>query len=114
MRYARRNMSESPVRRIKVADGAEVREGAGTVIKAGDTTLALFRVAGRCYAIANACPHRGGPLGTGELEGHVVTCPWHGQTWDVRSGANVRQPGLPGVACFAVTEENGEIFIDKP
>lgn len=107
-------MSEESVQRMKVATAGEVREGAGSVVRVGDTAVALFRVEGRCYAIANACPHRGGPLGEGELEGHVVTCPWHGWTWDVRSGANVRQPRLKNVACFAVSEENGEVFITIP
>jgi nitrite reductase (NADH) small subunit len=107
-------MDDKTLRHLKVASSAEVREGAGTVVVAEGTPVALFRVEGRCYATANACPHKGGPLGEGELEGHVVTCPWHGWTWDVRTGENVRQPRLKGVACFAVTEENGEVFIELP
>ena len=101
-----------PVRRVRIAAEADLREGAGTVVKAEDTLLALFRVEGRCYALANACPHKGGPLGEGELKGHVVTCPWHGWTWDVRTGANVRNPALKKVACFPVHVENGAVFAD--
>lgn len=105
-------MSEKPLRRLRIADEAALREGAGTVVRVEEQSIALFRVEGRCYALANACPHKGGPLGEGELEGHVVTCPWHGWTWDVRTGANVRQPALKKVACFPVSIEAGGVFID--
>lgn len=101
-------------RRIRVAGAGEVLEGKGTAVLVEGKPIALFRVEGACHAIANACPHKGGPLAEGELEGHVVSCPWHGWTWDVRTGANVRQPRLKPVPCFAVTEENGEVFIALP
>lgn len=104
-------MSEGQYRRVRVAAENDVREGEGLAAKAGDTTVALFRVEGQCYAIANACPHKGGPLAEGDVEGHEVHCPWHGWTWDVRTGLNKRQPGT-AVACFPVTVENGEVFID--
>ena len=104
-------MSDTPVRRIRAAAESDLREDAGIAVQAGDTTIALFKVEGRCYAIANACPHRGGPLAEGDLEGHVVHCPWHGWTWDVRTGTNVRQPSSK-VACFPVTIEAGSVFVD--
>jgi nitrite reductase (NADH) small subunit len=98
-------------RQVRVAAEDEVREGAGTVVKVDDVAIALFRVEGQCYAISNVCPHRGGPLGEGDLEGSVVHCPWHGWSWDVRSGINVRQPKLK-VECFPVSVSGGEVFVD--
>jgi nitrite reductase/ring-hydroxylating ferredoxin subunit len=105
-------MSANPIRRIKVATEEMLREGAGTVVIVEEMTLALFRVGGRCYAIENACPHRGGPLSEGEVKDHVVTCPWHGWTWDLRTGANVRNPTLKKVLCFPVIVENGDVFVE--
>jgi len=105
-------MPAHPVRLVKIAAEDTPAEGTGKVVKVDETMLALFRVEGHCYALANACPHKGGPLGEGELTGHVVTCPWHGWTWDVRTGTNVRMPALKKVACFPVTEENGELFVE--
>jgi nitrite reductase (NADH) small subunit len=104
-------MSEEGNRRVRVAAESELSDDTGLAVKAGDTTIALFRVEGRCYAIANECPHRGGPLAEGDLEGHIVHCPWHGWTWDVRTGLNPRQPAGK-VACFPVTVENGSVFVD--
>jgi nitrite reductase/ring-hydroxylating ferredoxin subunit len=108
-------MSAQPLKLVKLgSEETLMREGKGTVVRAEGLALALFKVEGRCYALANACPHRGGPLGEGELHGHVVTCPWHGWTWDVRTGANARNPALKKVACFPVSVVEGEVFIELP
>jgi len=105
-------MSAQPLRRVKLGLEADLAEGRGTLFQVENLAVAVFRVEGRCHAIANACPHRGGPLAEGELNGAVVTCPWHGWTWDVRTGANVRNPALKKVACFPVVVENGDVFIE--
>ncbi len=104
-------MAEPDKRRVWVAEESDLPAESGLAVTAGGRTIALFKVEGRCYAIDNACPHRGGPLAEGDLEGHVVHCPWHGWTWDVRTGTNPRQPASK-VACFPVTVEDGSVFID--
>jgi len=104
-------MSDEGNRRIRVAAESELSDDAGLAVRAGGRAIALFRVEGRCYAIDNACPHRGGPLAEGDVEGHIVHCPWHGWTWDMRTGLNPRQPASK-VACFAVTIEDGSVFVD--
>lgn len=37
-------------------------------------------------AIENWCPHKGGPLAFGKIQDGVVTCPWHGFRYDLRTG----------------------------
>jgi len=98
-------------RRVKVASVGEVEAGQGRVVEAEGQTLALFNVDGVFYAMDNACAHRGGPLGEGDLDGTIVTCPWHAWRWDVKSGANVNNPALR-VACFPVVVENGAVFVE--
>jgi len=102
-----------PQSRVRVASVAEVPAGQGRVVQAGAHTLALFNVAGHLYAIDNTCPHRGGPLGEGDLEGRVATCPWHAWRWDVSTGLNVNNPAVK-VACFPVSVSNGEVFVEVP
>ena len=104
-------MGETNRRGVRVANEDQIPEDTGLAVQAGGRTIALFRVEGRCFAIANACPHRGGPLAEGDLEGHVVHCPWHGWAWDVRTGTNARQPGST-VECFPVSVQDGEVFVD--
>lgn len=99
--------------RVKVATAAELPAGQGRVVQVGGQTLALFNVDAQFYAIDNTCLHRGGPLGEGELEGRLVTCPWHGWRWDVATGANANNPAVK-VACFPVAVENGEVFVELP
>src|SRR5437773_12067723 len=79
-------------RRVRVAAVGDVASGEGRVVEVEGKTLALFNVEGPYYAIDNACAHRGGPLGAGELDGCVVTCPWHAWRWDGASGATVNSP----------------------
>jgi nitrite reductase/ring-hydroxylating ferredoxin subunit len=78
--------------RVRIAGRSEVPPGEGRVVTAGDRTLALFNLGDRFHAVDNTCPHRGGPLGEGTLEGTVVTCPWHGWQFDVCSGVSPRNP----------------------
>jgi nitrite reductase/ring-hydroxylating ferredoxin subunit len=72
--------------------------------------VAIANVDGTLHAIDGLCPHQGGPLGTGELCGTVLTCPWHGWQFDVTTGrhrvsATVRQ------AVHDVREREGRIEI---
>jgi len=98
---------------VRVGSVNEVPGGEGRVVDAAGKTIALFNVDGTYYAIDNTCAHRGGPLGEGDLDGAVVICPWHGWRWDVTSGANANNPAIK-VACFPVTVEQGEIFLELP
>ena len=98
---------------IRIAAVGELTPGNGTVVKADSRMLALFNVDGTYYAIDNTCPHRGGPLGEGDVEGRVVSCPWHAWRWDVTTGANVNNPAVR-VACFPVTIDGGQVFVELP
>ena len=97
-------------RRVKVAAIGDVPAGEGRVVEAEGKTVALFNVDGSYYAIDNTCAHRGGPLGEGDLDDRVVTCPWHAWRWDVTTGANTNNPAVR-VDCFPVTVEAGSIFV---
>lgn len=95
---------------VRVAAVEEIGAGEGRVVEAGGRTLAVFNVNGAYYAIDNLCSHRGGPLGEGDLEGTVVSCPWHAWRWDVTSGANVNNPAVR-VACFPARVQDGAVFV---
>lgn len=95
----------------RVAETADLKPGEGKVVEVAGKMLALFNVDGTFYALDNTCLHRGGPLGEGELEATIVTCPWHGWRWDVTSGANTNNPAVK-VACFPVKVEGSSIFVD--
>ncbi len=68
--------------------------------------IALFNVGGEFHALDGVCPHQGGPLGKGTLCGHIVTCPWHGWQFDVRSGENQITPTICQPRIAVRVEEN--------
>jgi nitrite reductase (NADH) small subunit len=70
-----------PVARLSDLDA----RGRAVVEVQGDR-VALLRVEGDLFAIQDTCPHRGGPLSEGDLEGYVLHCPLHAWPFDVRSG----------------------------
>jgi nitrite reductase (NADH) small subunit len=71
---------------VRVAGTSDLGPGQCKSVAAGERELAIFNVDGTYYAIDNTCPHRGGPLGEGFVEGKIVTCPWHGWSYDVTTG----------------------------
>ena len=71
---------------IEIARADEIAEGASKECIADGTIIALFRVSNDYYAVDGICPHHGGPLGKGTLDGCVVKCPWHGWQFDVTDG----------------------------
>ncbi len=73
---------------VRVAAKAEIPAGQGRTFEVGGKQIAVFNCKGTFYAIDNTCKHQGGPLGEGELDGTVVTCPWHGWTYDVTTGVS--------------------------
>ena len=95
---------------VRVAAVDEVPPGSGKVVQAGGRLLALFNVDGEFYALDNTCLHRGGPVGEGDLEGAVVTCPWHGFQYDVTTGRNVFDPEV-GLEAFAVRVTDGDVEV---
>ena len=74
-------------------------------------TIAVANVDGKFFAINNTCLHRGGPLAEGELNGKVVTCPWHGWQYDVTSGKLIMNPTV-GVNCYPVEIRGEDIFVE--
>ena len=98
-------------KRVKVAEVGEVPEGEGRVVEADGRTLALFNVSGTFYALDNACAHRGGPLGEGDLDGRLVSCPWHAWRWDMTTGRNANNPAVT-MACYPVHAEPAGIFVE--
>ena len=95
---------------VKAAEVADVPPGTGKCITVNGKEIALFNLAGTFHAIDNTCLHRGGPLAEGELDGAVVTCPWHGWQYDVITGVNIMDESQR-VERYDVRVEGGEILI---
>lgn len=97
---------------MKIATIDQVPRGTGKVVQVGGRAIALFNIDGTFYALDNVCTHRGGPLGEGKVDGTVVTCPWHGNQFDLTTGQVV--VGTRPVTTFAVLTQGDDVLIDLP
>ncbi len=97
---------------IKVAQSSDLAPGQGKIVEAEGRSIALFNVAGTFYAIGNDCTHKGGPLGEGELNGNIVTCPWHGAEFDVKTGEVTGPPANKGVGNFPTRVDGDDVLVE--
>ncbi len=97
---------------VKVASVDQIDSERGTLVECEGKKVALFSVADRYYAIEDTCTHRGGPLAEGDVEGHVVTCPWHGGQFDLRDGNLIAPPPPQPVRAFLVVIDGEDVALD--
>ena len=95
---------------VFVANIDDIPKGKGRVFKLEGKSIAVFRVDDRCFAINNICPHQGASLGKGKLKGFVVSCPWHGQLFDIRTGFGPDGGGYC-VVSYDVKIEERNVFV---
>lgn len=97
---------------VDVAVADDLRDGAARVAVLDDgKEVALFRVDGEFYVLDNYCDHMGGPLGEGALNGCIVSCPWHGWQFDVRTGGFAVNPKESVQAVYPVRVQNGRVQV---
>jgi|SRR6267143_1281590 len=96
---------------VKVATLTDLPPGTAKAVEVGGTPVALYNVDGAVCATTNTCPHRGGPLGEGELDAGVITCPWHGFQYEVRTGRCVTSAAL-SVNCYKVQVDGSDILVE--
>lgn len=71
---------------LEIAVVGELPAGRAKSVMIGDRKIALFHTSSGFFASENSCPHRGGPLGEGDLIGDEIICPWHLWGFDVATG----------------------------
>jgi nitrite reductase/ring-hydroxylating ferredoxin subunit len=86
-------------------------EGEVKSFVAGAREVCVARVDGELLALDNECPHRGGPLGGGVVEGSRIVCPWHGWTFDLRTGQSAMNPAAK-IAAYAIKIEGDEVYVE--
>lgn len=99
-------------RSVKIAETSDLSPGECKAVEVEGHTIALFNVGGTFYAINGICTHVGGPLGEGNLEGEIVTCPWHGAQFNVTTGAVLRPPAGTDEKSFPVNIEGRDVLVE--
>jgi 3-phenylpropionate/trans-cinnamate dioxygenase ferredoxin subunit len=90
--------------------------------------LLVAHVGDSFYASEGRCPHLGGQLAEGKLEGTVVTCPRHGSRFDLADGRVLRWTEWSGLVLalakvfksprslrtYATRIEEGRLLVEVP
>ena len=106
-------MAEQHTTWHRVAAPDDLPDGRVTTVQAGTHSLALTRVGDRYGALANHCPHQGGPLGEGSIEKGMLRCPWHGYDYDPLTGKP--PPGFSDApTCFPLEVREDGIYVLVP
>ena len=98
---------------VKAGSVSQVAPGSVMELTVGEDRYAICNVDGQIYALAGTCPHQGGPLGQGAVNGANLTCPWHAWEFDCRTGEHDYNPAVR-VATFSVCVNGDNILIDIP
>ena len=93
---------------IPINDLPDGRMLAGHV---GEEAVLLARRGSEFFAIGATCSHYGGPLAEGIMVEDTVRCPWHHACFSLRTGEALRAPALSPVACWAVEQRGGKVFV---
>ncbi len=99
---------------VKVAELNDLDDGELMAVEVDAEPVCLAKVEGSVYAFTDNCTHISGPLNEGELEGEVLTCPWHGAQFNVRTGKVLRGPARQDILTYPVRVEGNSILISLP
>jgi nitrite reductase (NADH) small subunit len=97
---------------VTVARVADVARDTGMAVVVGSREIALFNAGGTLYALDNTCPHQGGPLAEGWIEGTRVTCPWHAWTFELSDGS-MTLGDYASVDTFAVRIRGDQVQVSR-
>lgn len=97
---------------VRICDAGEIGEGFAKIaqLPSGDR-VAVFLQDGQLSAISNACGHQNGPLGEGRIIDCLVTCPWHGFQYDVRTGRSPA-PFTEKIPTYNLRLEGTDVMVD--
>jgi nitrite reductase/ring-hydroxylating ferredoxin subunit len=118
------------VSREIVAKAGEVAPGTRRIVTVRGRQIGIFNLGDQYFALANRCPHAGGPLCQGRIgplvrsdgpghyglagEREFLRCPWHGWEFEIRTGQSWCDPKSVRARQFPVTVERGADLVKGP
>ena len=99
---------------IPLIDAESVPPGESAEVVAEGRIFAVFNVDGTFHVLDGICPHAGGPLGKGILDGSIVTCPWHGWQFDVRDGQSLLSPAVKHPTIEVQLSDDQAVLVQLP
>lgn len=104
-----------------VASVDAIPDGGRMKVDIAGRSIVIFNVEGHFYALADRCPHQGGPLSKGDQIGElkaegagrvnycrrnmIIRCPWHHWAFDIETGRSQVDPARLRVRAYETTVE---------
>ncbi|HEX4483133.1 MAG TPA: Rieske (2Fe-2S) protein [Solirubrobacteraceae bacterium] len=102
----------------------DIADGDHIVVEINGKSVGIFHLEGEFYGLLNYCPHRGGPMCSGQVVSwldsdrpgdlrldssrKLLECPWHGWEFDIKTGQSYFDPRRTRIRPFPVAVEAGE------
>ena len=99
---------------VKVAELNDLDDGELMAVEVDGEPVCLAKVDDSIYAFTANCTHISGPLNEGELDVEVLTCPWHGAQFNVRTGKVLRGPARQDIQTYPVQIKETSILVSLP
>lgn len=96
---------------VKVGKISEVKKGEMKRFEVGGQKILVTNIGGKFYATNEKCTHVGGPLAEGKIDNGVVTCPWHGSQFDLKTGEVTHGPAKEPLKTFEVKAEGEDLLV---
>ncbi len=91
---------------------SDIPPGKMLKVESGGKPILVANVDGNYIAMDDTCTHQGASLAEGTIEGNTVTCPWHGSTWDCKTGKLIDFASqLKDLRSYTVIVESDSVFV---
>ncbi len=99
--------------KILAGKTSDIPPGKMLLVESEGKTILVANENGNYFAMDDTCTHQGANLSEGTLEDSTVTCPWHGSTWDCKTGKLIAFASqLKDLTSYKVTVESDSVFVE--
>ncbi|MEM7203780.1 MAG: Rieske (2Fe-2S) protein [Planctomycetota bacterium] len=105
--------SEAPTRWVSIGPVSDLEFEPGCSVEIDGKEYAVFEHEGGYFALDGSCPHEGGALAEGYVEGDEVTCPWHGWRFSLATGQCSTAPE-DSVCAYQARVTEGKLELGLP
>jgi len=99
--------------KILAGKTSDITPGKLLKVSSNGKEILVANVDGNFFAMDDTCTHQGASLSEGTLEGSTVTCPWHGSTWDCKSGKLIAFASkINDLGSYKVTVESDSVYVE--
>jgi len=99
--------------KILVGKSSDIPPGEMLKVESEGKVILVANDNGNYFAMDDTCTHQDASLSEGTLDGSTVTCPWHGSTWDCKSGKLIAFASeLKNLASYKVVVESDSIYVE--